>query len=513
MTRGPAPPALPAAGHRDGIALALLPLAGFLVWFLVGLPWGPHTESFDWIVRLETLSLGQAAFARLPSVLSLRPLGIGLAWISYRVGGHDVALAQFVNAALALLAWWWLGRAVAARRTFALVALVVGGACFAGYIFVFHLHGVFYAPLLLLLAAMVHLANRPLGPGTLARAAGAAALAACFHPFALPLAVAFAAGALLESRALRTAAGFGAAAAVLAAAVALYLLLVPASARGPAGDPLHGWRVSFATTEVSRLVSLAAAALATLAARGLGAGRARVAAVLLVAGVAALLLALRWPVLPLWLAAAGLAAAAQGRWALAAVLATCVALPAANPTGSPTYAVFATFLAAALTAMTAPAEERLVWLGAPAAATLLVLALSLGVALRAGVPVPVATAVARPLVAERERTAQFPVLVRDYLRSGWAAHPLRFARGFARPAEGDAVDRRYRPPTNDVHLATWLAHLRAGAPAAGETLYVAFGGDPLADGEVVLSVRGRAAGDALVFRRVPAPPAGVAPTK
>lgn len=515
MSRGPAAPALPAtpAMAHTGVALEVLPLAGFLVWFLVGLPWGPHIESFDWIVRLDTLSLPQAAFAHLPSVLSLRPLGIALAWVAYRLCGHDVALGQFVNAALSLLAWWWLGRAVAERRTFALVAMTVGGVCFAGYIFVFHLHGVFYAPLLLFAAALVHLANRPLSAGTLLWVLGAAMIAACFHPFALPLAVAFAAGAVVESRALRTAAGLGAAAALLAGAAALYLLLVPAYLRGPLGEPLHGWRVSFAATEVNPAVSLTAALLAVLTARGLAAGRARLAAVALVTGLAASLLALRWPVLPLWLAVAGLAGVAQGRWALAATLAACVALPAANPTGSPTYAVFAIFLAAALTAAAARVEDRLGWLGAPAAAALLALALGLGIALRAGVPIPVVSAAARPLVAERERTTQFPLLVREFLASKWGGHPLRFAREFELPIEGGAVDRRHRPPTNNVHLATWLAHLRAGAPAAGETLYVAFGGDPLAVGEVVLSMHGRAAGDALVFRRASVEPAGEPRTK
>ena len=100
---GPAP-----ATERAGIAIGLLPLAGLLTWFIVGLPWGPHTESFDWIVRLDTMSFAEAAFARLPSVLSLRPIGLGLAWLAYRIGGHDLALAQFANAALTLLAWWWL---------------------------------------------------------------------------------------------------------------------------------------------------------------------------------------------------------------------------------------------------------------------------------------------------------------------------------------------------------------------------------------------------------------------
>jgi len=58
----------------------LLAVSGLLFWFVVGLPWAPHNESFDWIVRLEQRSLWAALFERFPSVLSLRPLGTGPAW-------------------------------------------------------------------------------------------------------------------------------------------------------------------------------------------------------------------------------------------------------------------------------------------------------------------------------------------------------------------------------------------------------------------------------------------------
>ena len=69
---------------------------------MVGLPWGPHNESFDWVVRLEQRSFWSALFDKFPSVLSLRPLGTGPAWALYRLAGHDVAGVELANAALAM---------------------------------------------------------------------------------------------------------------------------------------------------------------------------------------------------------------------------------------------------------------------------------------------------------------------------------------------------------------------------------------------------------------------------
>ena len=52
-------------------------------------------------------------------------------------------------------------------RLFSLFALVAGGVFFAGYIWAFHLHGIFYGPLLLYVAALLRLASGPLDLRTL----------------------------------------------------------------------------------------------------------------------------------------------------------------------------------------------------------------------------------------------------------------------------------------------------------------------------------------------------------
>ncbi|MFM8558812.1 MAG: hypothetical protein ACKOC6_04295, partial [bacterium] len=210
-----------------GTLLVALSCAVLAFWFVVGLPWGPHNEAFDWVVRLEQRDLWAALVETFPSVLSLRPIGTGAAWALYRLGGHDDALIQVVNAAFALLAWGWAAAGERDRRWFALVSLVAGGVFFAGYIWVFHLHGIFYGPLLLYLAALVRAARGPLDLRTLLGVFVGALVTSLAHPYALPLAVAFVAGATLETPLLRTRAGAGALAVVVTGVTVAYLMLVP----------------------------------------------------------------------------------------------------------------------------------------------------------------------------------------------------------------------------------------------------------------------------------------------
>ncbi len=497
----PARPGRAPGGSLDVLWVALA-AAGLGFWFLVGLPWAPHNETFDWIVQLESRSLRSTLFEQLPTVLSLRPLGTGPAWLLYRLGGHDVALVEVVNAVLAVLAWVWLARGARERRVFGTLALVVGGVFFAGYIWVFHLHGIFYGPLLLLVAGMARAARGPLDLRTVLGVFVGTLVVALAHPYALPLVVAFVIGAILETPRLRSREGLWAAAVVLSGTAAAYLLLVPGHNRGVVGDPIAGLVTSYRTLELNAVGSgLAGVLAAWTAARALpGAmGTAGALFTLLLAGAGV------WaglPVLPLWIAWAGLKCVRRGRWTLAALLAATALLPLPNPTGSPTYAIFAVFVAACITASDEHVlESRLAaWGPLPAAGALLAL-LGLAVALRSGLPVPVLSHLARPLFAEGERTRQFEVVVNELMKSPWRGAHARFLHPAANPTDVDATDRRFRPPTDDIHLKTWLDWKRGGPAAGADTLVLTFGGETAAGMDTVLLARGRYAGDALVLRR------------
>ena len=486
------------------IALAA---SGLAFWFVVGLPWSLHNESFDWVVRLEQRTLWSALFDTFPTVLSLRPLGTGAAWLLYRLGHHDVGLVQFANAGLALFAWGWAVAGARERRALALLSLVVGGVFFAGYIWVFHLHGIFYGPLIVYVASLVRSARGPLDLRTLLGVFVGGALTALAHPYALPLAVAFAIGAVAETPLLRSRQGAAALVVVITGCAAVYLLLVPTASRGLGGQPLAGLLTSYRTSEVNVVGAGVAAVLAAGTAARAWPGPAGGLAAFLTLLLAGASFASGLPVLPLWIAWAGAKCVRNGRWTMAAVLGACALLPLANPTGSPTYAVFAILVAACATALDERVTESMLpplrW--APTAAAVAAL-MGLALAVRAGAPVPLVARVARPLLAEGERTRQLEVLADRLMGSTWKADPVRFASEPANPVDMDAVDRRFRPPTERHHLTTWLDWKRRGPATGHDTLVVAFGGETRPGMDTLFIARGRYAGDALVLRRSSPPP-------
>lgn len=491
-----------APGDLSEIAIVVLATAGLAFWFVIGLPWGPHNEAFDWIVRLEQRSLWGALFERFPSVLGLRPLGTGPAWVLFQLGGRDVGLVEIVNAVLALLAWGWAARGAREVRLFSLFALVASGVFFAGYIWVFHLHGIFYGPLLLYVAALARSARGPIDLRTLLGVFVGALVTALVHPYALPLVIAFVAGATLETPMLRTRSGAGVLGVIVSGAAAAYFLLVPSDIRGVSGPVLPGFLATYRTLEVNVVGSaLAAAFAAWCAARSFRGGHGWIAGIVTAASAAALVFA-QLPVLPLWFAWAALKCMRRGHWTLAALVIGCALLPIPNPTGSPTYGVFAVFAAVFASAFDEPSSDGVLhWLTPRLALALIVVVLATAVSIRAGVHLPVLSRLASPLLAEGERTRQFEVLVDRLMASRWRDSPARFVSASQQPVQGDALDRRFRAPTNDHHLETWLDWKRGRPPVTGDTLWFGFGGEAPAGMETLLVARGRHAGDALVLRR------------
>src|SRR5262249_22925641 len=140
----------------------VLTVSGFSFWFFIAAPFASHRESYSWLAEVWQGRLRD----------SLTMFGVGTTW---RPFGEFVTLLGFTalnprifpTSALrqALLqgfvymmfvaAWAVIYFAARERRTVALVALVAGGIFFPGYIHLFHIHGLYYAPVLLTLGIVL----------------------------------------------------------------------------------------------------------------------------------------------------------------------------------------------------------------------------------------------------------------------------------------------------------------------------------------------------------------------
>ena len=210
------------------------------------------------------------------------------------------------------------------------------------------------------------------------------------------------------------------------------------------------------------------------------------------------------PVVLIWIVVNLVKAVRARRWTQAFLLAVATLFPFPTATGSPTYGIFAILIA------TVVMVDGLEWLEEALqvwhfriAGTVVVLALITLILIRSDVRLPGVEALARPLHAEREKTAQLQQIL------AWNTSPegpqgtILLGRESLNPtAATDIVDRRFRPPTSQPFLDRYVrAYLTRSAPPGEQILVVTFGGDSIPGQVPLMSFPGVHAGPALVYRR------------
>ena len=493
-------PGEPAPASRGGAVWCALAIAGLSFWFWIGFPFANHNESYAWIAQFRAMDLHDSLTRHLVGVANWRPLGTGWAWILWHVAHGSIVPVELLNYFVAAAAWAWLAWRLPDRRFFSVAAFLVGGALFSGYVYLFHLHGIFYSPLLFFVALLLG-ARTGVGTRGLFTAFVLAATTALFHPFTLPLFAAYVGGLWLERRV-----PFLAMAACVAACGALALVLLAGGRSVPIGaETWSGLAVSYRMVEVHPAAS-AVAVLLVIATVGTArlSGPARWTLAPALALLAMGLALAGQSALPVWILACLIKLARDGRWSWAAMLALAAIFPIAYPTGSPTYTIPALMIVTATLAWHAEAGEAvLARLPDVAAAAVAILVVILVLAVRADIHVPVVSRLADPLLAERERTRQMESVLVWALASPYRHDALVLYREARSPNEAqNAVERRHRPPTQQSHLDRYLAEER-GAPSGTDSLVVSFGSEAVPAGTLVYSAPGRHAGEARVYKRPP----------
>lgn len=480
---------------------AFLSVSGVGFWFFLVFPFGQHNESYGWIPSLE-LQSGWVWLTEHVVASTFRPLGQVTAWLSYRLSGGSIVPIQLFNVAVTVAAWLVTWGGVREKRLFALVAWVVGGVFFSGYIYLFHIHGVFYGPTLLFVAALVRFSDRRVSMVAWSGLVLGFVVALAYHPFSLPLFVAFVAALLTRVVHWAWLTG-GAVAGLLVVAGAEHLFSV--AVLPWTSETLPYLLTSYRMAEVHPLVSGTAVVLALLVSATIRLGtRARVTlgVAVLVGATACSFLDLPQSVVlvAICIAKAGI----HGRWQLVFVLAGAAVLPFLTVVGTPTYTVFVYLACAYTAAIDASRLESWIapwWrVGSSLAVAAMLAAFAL---LRMGVEIPLASRFSLPILAERERSLQLEQVVEWSQSSPYRRYELFLQQkhsGNPLRAQEGAIDRRYRPPTDRYYLRMYMAWRQSslGGFLPGRRLLVLFGGAELPGREPVRRFPGRYAGDAVV---------------
>ncbi len=516
----------PTAAWR--VSFFLLAILGFSFWFFLAVPFASHRESYSWYPGVETKSFA-AAFGFIS--VTYRPLGQGLAWLGFRLlhpstfptsPVRQTLLQLFVYATFAM-AWWFIVSAAKHLRLLALISLVAGGVFFPGYVHLFHIYGMFYSPVILMIGALlVFYSNRAIDRRERWLAV-AAVLLVLWHPFATALFAAFYFGFYLETFRQRRRQQHLEAVVILAARAAAVILMADVFARSdvhvPLATKLYGGLVSYRTSEVNAVASLVAFILAQFTLQSIGLrAKVRWSAAAALSVLAVIFYMNGLAVLLLWLGVVLIKLVRLRDWCLFFLLLGAALLPIGAIIGSPVFGLFAIVIAVYATALGWPEAERALaflrpWhaLGIAAIATAMILLM------RSGIRVPVVAKAATPLLSERERTFQLEHEIEWLHRSKYCSDEIAFADNGGSPIDSveNVLRRRYRPPSDiDDVRQFWDSVMRCNtSEEPGDhtgTVILTFGDEEL-HGEVpVFTVKGKYAGDSAIWVSESQLPSGAA---
>ena len=496
----------------------ILTVLGFSFWFFMVVPFASHRETYGWLGGVPNQSFAQQFSFGQSS--TYRPLAQVVTWLGFRLlnpnifptsVAHQFLLQGFVYG-MFVLAWWLIYAAAPQRRLFALVAFVVGGAFFSGYVHLFHIYGMFYVPVILTLGALLlFLASEKFETREAWFAVVATSLA-FWHPFATALFIGFYFGFYVDTFRQRSRAQHFRAVVILLVGMLTIAILVVFFPRNhqPLDTRALGFLVSYQTNEVNRVASLVAFLLAQMVVFSMELStRLKLAAFLMFSALSILFLWISLPLLFLWFCLVFVKLIRMRRWSLFFLMLTAALLPFGGGIGTPIYALFAIITAVYVTPLGWNQAEKALSVVKPryilatiVASTIILLVV------RVGVKVPIVTKVATPLLAEREKTYQLENILAWLHKSDYCGDEIDFAQKAGSPVEDvkSAISRQYRPPAgiHDVQFF-WNTSLRCHNSERlndkDQTAIVTFGGPPLASSSAVFKIDGKYADEATVWVR------------
>jgi hypothetical protein len=494
----------------------IVTVLGFSLWFFMAVPFASHRETYAWLAEVHTQGFAQA-MAFISS--TYRPLAQMATWLGFLILEPSVfptsvlrqALLQGFIYGMFVLAWWFIYASVSQRRLFAIVALATGGVFFSGYVHLFHIYGIYYVAVMLMLAALLRFhASRTLDKREVWFAA-VATLLAFWHPFATALFIGFYCGFYLDTFRQRTRAQHVQAIAILLIGmmtIAALVVLFPHNGPMPLDTRLFGFLVSYRTNEVNLVASLVAFLLTQMVVFSMKLSlKLKLTVSLILFALSAVFLWKGLPLLLLWLSAILVKLFCARSWSLFFLALVAALFPFGGGIGTPIYALFAIVIGTYVTSLEwYKAEKALSFLKPRYVMTTVVASIVVLLIVRLGIQVPIVTRAASPLLSEREKTYQLENILAWLHNSDYCGYEIAFVDNAGSPIESveSAVARRNRPPAalEDVQLF-WKTVLQCHNTDHSGKLraVVTFGGSALPDLLRVFEVRGRYAGNATVWIR------------
>ncbi|MBN1549964.1 hypothetical protein JW979_00785 [bacterium] len=499
--------------NLNSVLLFFISISGATFWFFMGFPFSHHNESYAWIYYLENSDFKDVLTKTYAS--NNRPLAQFLMWLLFKWSDGSLYSIQIVNYLMACIAWFILFSAAKGKRAYSLSAMIIGGVFASGYIYLFHVHGIFYSPLLIFIAFLAYLYYQQYRlimhsfVGVIIIVFLTAIIAGLFHPFAMLVYIGFVAGLTIENYRLLSMKHKVVCIACLALSLAILKFLLTGSLfsfqqDSGANGMIKGYLMNYASLVASyKALELNSAASIIALLMGIAAiiNSKLNKQTLIVSLIAFCSLSMychvqSFPVLIIAVAAAIMKTIRYRQWSIGMMIGIS-ALFSLTASGSPTHSLFAVFICSLVVSQDAPPMvARIGILSNKQAAIFLMCCGLVTAAIKLNVQLPVLKNIALPILSEKERTVQLERILHWYMDSEFVKRRIVFMDTTFMPNQNmkTPLRRMTRPPTEQKYLDYYLYHCRGidslKQSETEERLVVTFGREKMDDKTVVYEVTG-----------------------
>lgn len=124
-------------------------VSGLIFWFILAFPFENRNESYSWLAQIESSTFSDCFIKTWPTIITYRPLSQCFSWLLYYSADKQIFLIQLFNFLLLFFAITVLV-IISKNKLFSALLFLFGGFIFiSAYYYLFHVHGIFYSPLIL----------------------------------------------------------------------------------------------------------------------------------------------------------------------------------------------------------------------------------------------------------------------------------------------------------------------------------------------------------------------------
>lgn len=430
--------------------LWLCAISGITFWFLIGFPFAHSHESYYWMGEYLSKSFYDFVFQPIGHYASYRPLGQVVSAALFELSGGSLFLIELFNFVLTISAVWFILKGAAEKKIFSLVFLITGGALFAAFAYLFHLHGLYYSPVLLFISVLIYYYYKPLTIKNILVTFISGLAAALFHPFAIFVYVFYTTGILIEKRndlhrnkSIFMAGGIG-------LMIILSFILVPAQSIFLSSSNFSGLMNIYRSLQVNPLITIVIVGMGILLIMGISADKKwRILLVSAVILLSLLFYILKLPMMLVVFLAGIMKLINLRKWTFLALLIVTFMFSVFTDIESGHLKFYVLFVAALITSinLTLPRAESFF---KPIYGSILIfVALSAVILLRNDIKIPGLSKYAVSLLATRESTYNLDKVVEWYRKSDYSKYGIELNSG-----RGQDI------PASNINLQSYLQSLR-----------------------------------------------------